>query len=464
MDGQGWQEDGYGHEQDWATSGGFIGSLDVAKRRPTSRATRSSATSFIHKGAFDELRRPEEEEEDSEDEGKEETTEARRDEKSSGGGCKKEKMRRMPKKEKQRKVKQARKRTATTIDDATHDDDAFKTGETLLIDELREQGIEAIGSNRVSLVQAFQGMRRHDCPGRGRAYPLTMAAMPKQSHGAIAPMVTAGIEELSSGISSSEDNETLGDDHSENNEALGDDYSEDNETLGDDNSENNEALGDDYTVGIDSLGTINTKSCDPSLPGWSLPPSHHVDRHLRVPVDAGPSTGPGPCKGLNAFEVKYRSPIDNIACSDDIWKALPGGITVDSGAAESVMPVDVCRNYPLEEGPQKRMGVFYVAANGEELDNEGERRIAFATEHGGSRSMTFQVTQVNKVLGSVSHLCSLGQQVVFNPASHPDGSYIRDLTTETITPLRQENGVYKLDAWIKPYGNGNEGGFARQGL
>ena len=75
--------------------------------------------------------------------------------------------------------------------------------------------------------------------------------------------------------------------------------------------------------------------------------------------------------------------------------------------------------------------------------------------------MTFQVTEVNKMLGSVSRLCAAGQQVVYNPPGHPDGSYMKDLASGTVTPLREENGLYKLDVWVNPY-KPNGLGFAWQ--
>ena len=146
------------------------------------------------------------------------------------------------------------------------------------------------------------------------------------------------------------------------------------------------------------------------------------------------------------------------ACDD--WQYVD--MTVDSGAADSVMPLDTCTNYPLLEGEQKKLGVYYIAANGREMDNEGERRVRFTTQHGGDRNLTFQVTEVHKTLCSVSRLCEVGQQVVFNPIEHPDGSYIRDLRTDTITPIRIENGVYKLDAWIRPFSDGDPTGFGRR--
>ena len=379
------------------------------------------------------------EEEDEEDEERrdddEEGRKADEDKRMSRGRKqKREKMKRMPRKTGQRKVKEAKKRTNAIVKSMTSDDDL----DAIFMEQLAEGGMEPEGlAGKFNLVRARKSMNQEDCQGRGGAFPLRMAAMPKQS-GPPPQLKHPDTSDEETG----EEEMKVADGETGNSGKVIDDES--------DNSGDGRLNIDDTEIPDNS-----------SIPGWSSPPLPHADRHPRVPVSAGPSTGPGLQKDLNAFELRYRSsPIDNVDAVDNVWKALPGGITIDSGAAESVMPLEACKNYPVEEGPQKRMGVFYVAANGEELDNEGERRIAFATEHGGSRSMTFQVTNVNKVLGSVSHLCAMGQQVVFNPRHHPDGSYIRDLTTETITPLRQENGVYKLDAWVRPYGGGADSVFA----
>ena len=163
------------------------------------------------------------------------------------------------------------------------------------------------------------------------------------------------------------------------------------------------------------------------------------------------------------LEARYRAqPLDSVHQHEDQWFQVPGGITVDSGAAEHVIPSDMCSNYPLIEGDQHRLGVYYVAASGEELENEGERQLLMADHMGNPRQMTFQVTQVNKALGSVGKLCQSGQQVVFNPPGHPDGSYVRDLRSEVRTPLREEGGTYKMDAWVSPYRDAVALGFPRQ--
>ena len=86
------------------------------------------------------------------------------------------------------------------------------------------------------------------------------------------------------------------------------------------------------------------------------------------------------------------------------------------------MPRGMCPNYLITDGLPKQMGVYDVAANGDEMENEGEKHLSLTAFDGTSKTMTFQVTNVSKPLGSVSKTCETGDQVVFTPPGHPDGS------------------------------------------
>ena len=63
--------------------------------------------------------------------------------------------------------------------------------------------------------------------------------------------------------------------------------------------------------------------------------------------------------------------------------------------------------------------------------------------------MAFQVAGVGKALGAVSRIVGAGKRVVFDDPETV-GSYIEDKVSGKKTPLRQHNGVYYLDVWIKP--------------
>eukprot|EP00973_Karenia_brevis_P020503 2816221-Karenia_brevis.AAC.1 len=114
------------------------------------------------------------------------------------------------------------------------------------------------------------------------------------------------------------------------------------------------------------------------------------------------------------------------------------------------MPEGMCENYPTKKSAHQQAGVYYVTASGEEIENMGEKKLDMTLGDGKVMTHTFQVTNVNKPLGSVSRLCQAGQQVVFNPPGHPDGSYIRNLQTGARSQLTLFNGTYKLKAWVNP--------------
>ena len=169
---------------------------------------------------------------------------------------------------------------------------------------------------------------------------------------------------------------------------------------------------------------------------------------------------------IDTLEVRYAEEalrLDSLGAESNEWFQIPGGLTIDSGAAEHVIPKDMCQNYPTIPSKQQAMGVYYVSANGKELENEGERRLQLTTEDGGRKAMTFQVTEVSKPLGSVYRMCEAGQQVVFNPPGHPDGNYIRNLRTEERVPMTAVNGTYRMSAWVNPYTPDSHPSFPRQG-
>ena len=84
---------------------------------------------------------------------------------------------------------------------------------------------------------------------------------------------------------------------------------------------------------------------------------------------------------------------------------LKRGITIDSGAANNVMPRRMVRNKKMiRASPSSKRGVHYVAANGGRIPNEGEFDFEFSTQEGHEESMIFQIAEVNKALGAVSYL------------------------------------------------------------
>ena len=142
------------------------------------------------------------------------------------------------------------------------------------------------------------------------------------------------------------------------------------------------------------------------------------------------------------------------------WEEIPCGITIDSGAAETVMPEKMAKKYEIMPSIGSEAGVEYVSATGEPIPNLGEKCLNLMTPDGSMRMMTMQVAKgVSKALGSVSRICAAGHKVVFDD----QGSYIEHKQTGHLTWLMQENGVYVLDAWIAPpSAQAKKSGFTRQ--
>lgn len=127
--------------------------------------------------------------------------------------------------------------------------------------------------------------------------------------------------------------------------------------------------------------------------------------------------------------------------SDDSRVISRGKITIDSGAAESVMPTDMLEGVKLQESEGSRNGISYVAANGGKMPNLGEKKVHFKTRDGMDSSIVFQVTHARKPLASVSKIVRKGNRVVFSQA----GSYIENLRTGQKIELEESGGAYHLD-------------------
>ena len=129
-----------------------------------------------------------------------------------------------------------------------------------------------------------------------------------------------------------------------------------------------------------------------------------------------------------------------------------GTITIDSGAAESVLPRDMLKEVQLRESAGSKASVKYIAANGSRMPNLGEKKVHFKTKSGMESNMVFQVTDARKPLASVSKIVEKGNRVVFSPT----GSYIENIQTGKKAALEEANGTYHLD--VKYLSEG----FARQ--
>ena len=135
------------------------------------------------------------------------------------------------------------------------------------------------------------------------------------------------------------------------------------------------------------------------------------------------------------------------------------GITVDSGAADNVMPRKVIRkNMKVRPSQASRSGVHYVAANDHRIANEGEVDFTFETKDGQAHNWTFQVAEVNKVLASVSALVDANHRVTFEKDEKTgiDMSFIVNKATGRTIKMRRERNVWTIDAFVN-----DDSGFSR---
>ena len=142
------------------------------------------------------------------------------------------------------------------------------------------------------------------------------------------------------------------------------------------------------------------------------------------------------------------------------------GMTVDSGAADNVIPRRMVKgkNNRIRPSPGSRRGVHYVSASNERIPNEGECDFGFSTRDGQEQTYTFQIAEVNKALCAVSYLVDKGNQVIFDQdeVTGMDTSRIVNKKTGKVIQLVRDRNVWTIDAYVDE--DVNEGpGFHRRG-
>ena len=134
---------------------------------------------------------------------------------------------------------------------------------------------------------------------------------------------------------------------------------------------------------------------------------------------------------------------------------VPTQIMVDSGASENVCPPEAFPGYSIIQTDASLNGMTYQAAGGKEIPNLGATQPVLYMPNGDLNSMTFQVAPVNKILAAVSRITSHQCRVIFDEPHI--GSVIENKRTGRIIPLRQINGIYILDVWVRPTATATNG-------
>ena len=131
---------------------------------------------------------------------------------------------------------------------------------------------------------------------------------------------------------------------------------------------------------------------------------------------------------------------------------------MDSGAAESVAPLNVAPWVPAAESEGSRRGKTYMSAGSEKLPNLEKKKLDVVTTEGKAATATFQCADVTRSLCAVSKISDRGNRVIFEA----DGGYIESRSGSR-TAFKRENNVYILDMYVrKPEGATRPSGFAQQ--
>ena len=120
-------------------------------------------------------------------------------------------------------------------------------------------------------------------------------------------------------------------------------------------------------------------------------------------------------------------------------------VCVDSGAGESVCPVDAFPSYETKK--TAKTGTSYTAAGGQALVNVGEKRPEFKT-NGVNAWMAFQATTgLTKPLAAATRITEKGNGIWWDGVDSE--SYIINKKSGAKIPLTIENGVYMMQMLVK---------------
>ncbi len=104
----------------------------------------------------------------------------------------------------------------------------------------------------------------------------------------------------------------------------------------------------------------------------------------------------------------YKSELGEACTVCDVKSCQSVRVKFDSGAFDVVGPEDISKALKLKETATSKKGVGYVAANGSNVTNFGEKRVVGHTDAGDGLSMRIQRADVKKALGSVHEMSMVG--------------------------------------------------------
>ena len=133
--------------------------------------------------------------------------------------------------------------------------------------------------------------------------------------------------------------------------------------------------------------------------------------------------------------MQQKVPVRNVDTKQSIV------ISVDSGAAENVMPEHMAPKFKVRHSEEQDMGVVYSAAKGETMPNRGKKNLKVTTNERQVRMLNMQVTDVSPSLMSVVKVCDVRHMVLFTE----NGGVIKNLNTGEETKFERENNVCRMN-------------------
>ena len=133
-------------------------------------------------------------------------------------------------------------------------------------------------------------------------------------------------------------------------------------------------------------------------------------------------------------------------------------VSLDSGAARSVCPVDFCADFPIKETTASKNNEHFRTATGARVRNEGQRLIRGLTDEGAGVTMKYAVANIAVPLESVSQICDSGATVTFTKT----GGVIAGPAGKI--PFERDGDSYIRKTWVHRRGStSTTSGFPRQG-
>ena len=90
-----------------------------------------------------------------------------------------------------------------------------------------------------------------------------------------------------------------------------------------------------------------------------------------------------------------------------------------------------------------------MAADGARIPNEGKIDVSFRTEENAQMTWEFQLANVNKALGSVSHMNDEDYYVAFNKHQGKDAPCAVHKPAQQVLKFRRDKGVFTIDAYLE---------------